>query len=349
MDKKNKNKVIKEEKRVIEKESKVKEVILENTNENLNITKENKPWVEKHRPQKLNDIVQNEFIINKFNNMLNDKFIPHMLVDGHAGVGKTSAVKAFIREIYKENYELCVLELNASDDRGLDIVHEKIIPFCKSIAYDLMGNKLSKVIIFDEADNLTKKAQEIISNLIKEYSLMTRFIFICNNRSEIDEKIQSRCFPIYFPSIGVKINDCLKKILGIEKIKLDDKKIEDIVKYSNGDIRLAINLLQIATISDFPLDSISLYTFNEYLNKIVNGLFTMSFNQIYKEYNNIKNLGFDGYDIIQLLIKKVTSYDIENDIRFKALDILYQSFIIISDEIESELQIIACLAKLCKE
>jgi DNA polymerase III delta prime subunit len=280
--------------------------------------------------------------------MLKDNFIPHMLVDGHAGVGKTSAIKAFIRELCKENYELCVLELNASDDRGLDIVHEKIIPFCKSVAYDLMGNKLNKVIIFDEADNLTKKAQEIISNLIKEYSLMTRFIFICNNRSDIDEKIQSRCFPIYFPSIGIKINSCLKKILDIENIKMSNSKLEEIVKYSNGDIRLAINLIQIATISNYPLDSVSLYTFNQQLDKIVNGLFVLSFQDIYSEYNKILLLGFDGYDIIQFLIKKISNSNITDDIRFKAMAILYQSFIIISDEIESELQIVACLAKLCK-
>jgi DNA polymerase III delta prime subunit len=312
------------------------------------IRKDNKPWVEKHRPQKLSEIVQDDDIIQKLNNMLKDKFIPHMLVDGHAGVGKTSAIKAFIKEMYKENYDLCVLELNASDDRGLDIVHEKIIPFCKSIAYDLMGTKLNKVIIFDEADNLTKKAQEIISNLIKEYSLMTRFIFICNNRSDIDEKIQSRCFPIYFPSIGNKINNCLKKILEKENIKLNTVNIDNIVRYSNGDIRLAINLIQIATISDYPLESVSLYTFNKHLENIVNGLFKLSFQEIYAEYNNILKLGFDGYDIIQFLIKKVTNSEVSDDIRFRAMSILYQSFIIISDEIESELQIMSCLSKLCK-
>jgi len=309
---------------------------------------ENKPWVEKHRPQKLSEIVQDDDIIQKLNSMLKDKFIPHMLVDGHAGVGKTSAIKAFVKEMYKENYDLCVLELNASDDRGLDIVHEKIIPFCKSIAYDLMGIKLNKVIIFDEADNLTKKAQEIISNLIKEYSLMTRFIFICNNRSDIDEKIQSRCFPVYFPSIGNKINNCLKKILDKENIKLSSTKIDNIVKYANGDIRLAINLIQIATISDYPLDSVSLYTFNQHLENIVNGLFKMSFQEIYSEYNKILVLGFDGYDIVQFLIKKVINSEITDDIRFRAMAILYQSFIVISDEIESELQIVACLVKLCK-
>jgi len=307
-----------------------------------------KPWVEKHRPEKLSEIYQNDDILKKLNNMLKDKFVPHMLVDGHAGVGKTSSIKAFIREVYKENYDLCVLELNASDDRGLDIVHEKIIPFCKGIAMDQSGNKLNKVIIFDEADNLTKKAQEIISNLIKEYSMMTRFIFICNNRADIDEKIQSRCVPIYFPSIGNKIDNCLKKILEKENITLSKNKIDEIVKYSNGDIRLAINLIQIATISDYPLDSVSLYTFNQYLEKIVRGLFTMTFQEIYVEYNKILNLGFDGYDIIQFLIKKVINADISDDVRFRALDILYQSFIIISDEIESELQIVACLGRLCK-
>jgi DNA polymerase III delta prime subunit len=140
----------------------------------------------------------------------------------------------------------------------------------------------------------------------------------------------------------------LKKILEKEDITLSNSKIDEIVKYSNGDIRLAINLIQIATISDYPLDSVSLFTFNQYLEKIVKGLFTMSFQEIYIEYNKILNLGFDGYDIIQFLIKKVGNADISDDVRFRALDILYQSFIIISDEIESELQIVACLGKLCK-
>ena len=129
---------------------------------------------------------------------------------------------------------------------------------------------------------------------------------------------------------------------------MSNAKIEEIVKYSNGDIRLAINLIQIATISNYPLDSVSLYRFNQHLEKIVSGLFQLSFQEIYSEYNKILLLGFDGYDIIQFLIKKVTHSNITDDIRFKAMAILYQSFIIISDEIESELQIVACLAKLCK-
>jgi DNA polymerase III delta prime subunit len=307
------------------------------------------PWVEKYRPINSSEILLDPFIKTKIDKILETKSIPNLIITGEPGTGKTSTIICLAKQLYSEKkYDEYVLELNASDDRGLDIVHEKIIPFCKSIAYDLMGNKLNKVIIFDEADNLTKKAQEIISNLIKEYSLMTRFIFICNNRADIDEKIQSRCFPIYFPSIGDKINSCLKKILNNENIKMSNSKLEEIVKYSNGDIRLAINLIQIATMSNYPLDSVSLYTFNQHLEKIVQGLFVMSFQEIYSEYNKIVQLGFDGYDIIQFLIKKVSNSNITDDIRFKAMNILYQSFIVISDEIESELQIMSCMAKLCK-
>ena len=103
-----------------------------------------------------------------------------------------------------------------------------------------------------------------------------------------------------------------------ENITLSQSSIDNIVKYSNGDIRLAINLSQIATISDYPLDSVSLYTFNTYLKNIVNGLFKMTFKEIYSEYNKILVLGFDGYDIIQFLIKKVTNSDIPDDVRFRA-------------------------------
>jgi hypothetical protein len=84
------------------------------------------------------------------------------------------------------------------------------------------------------------------------------------------------------------------------------------------------------------------------LDKIIQGLFTISFKDIYQEYDKIKNLGFDGYDILQFLIKKVINTDIQNNIRFEALNILYGTFMVISNEIESELQIIACLTKLCK-
>ena len=153
------------------------------------------PWVEKYRPKVSNDIILDNFMKQKINKILELKSIPNMIITGEPGTGKTSTIICLSKEIYNEKdfYEY-VLELNASDDRGLTIINNKILPFCKKKT----KNNIIKLIILDEADSITTKAQNLLSNIISEYRKNTRFVFICNDCTQITESIQSRCMIIKY-------------------------------------------------------------------------------------------------------------------------------------------------------
>ena len=166
------------------------------------------PWVEKYRPKSADEIILYPFIKEKIDNIILEKSIPNMIITGEPSVGKTSTIICLAKKIYSEE-EYCenVLELNASDDRGLSIINNTILPFCKKKTQ----KGVYKLIILDEADSITNKAQNLLSNIIAEYKKNTRFVFICNDCSQIIESIQSRCIIVKY----TKIN----KISLISKIK----------------------------------------------------------------------------------------------------------------------------------
>jgi DNA polymerase III delta prime subunit len=123
------------------------------------------PWVEKYRPTSSKDILLDPFIKQKIDTIVKDKSIPNMIITGEPGTGKTSTIICLAKEIYGENLSTYVLELNASDDRGLSIINNTILPFCKK----KINKNLYKLIILDEADSITNKAQNLLSNIIAEY------------------------------------------------------------------------------------------------------------------------------------------------------------------------------------
>ena len=141
------------------------------------MNKEDLPWIEKYRPHKISDILFDNVLRDKFNRIIETKIYPNLILMGNPGVGKTSTLLAFARQVSGKYYNEAVLELNASDNRGLDIVDKMIIHFCKKIVTDKEGKQLTKFIIFDEADNITPKAQYVISDLIDQFSATTVFTF----------------------------------------------------------------------------------------------------------------------------------------------------------------------------
>jgi len=153
---------------------------------NLLSTQIKTPWVEKYRPTISEDILLDPFIKEKIDNILKEKSIPNMILTGEPGTGKTSTVICLAKQIYNTNINEYVLELNASDDRGLLIINNTIIPFCKK----KIDTNFHKLVILDEADSITNKAQNLLSNIIAEYRKNTRFVFICNDCSQITESIQ---------------------------------------------------------------------------------------------------------------------------------------------------------------
>ena len=211
---------------------------------------ENLPWIEKYRPKRLDDMAQEKGLLSLLKNSITSGDIPHFLFYGPPGTGKTSSILAMGREIFKEFFNERVVEFNASDDRGINAVREKITHDAKLFVTNAVsedGTKIPpyKIIILDEADSMTDEAQNALRVIIEEYSTVTRFCFICNYISKITSAIKSRCSVVYFKRLS---NECmlekLSSIDGTEKMVLDRDVLSTIIEVSNGDMRSAIMTLQ---------------------------------------------------------------------------------------------------------
>ena len=203
-------------------------------------------WVEKYRPKKISEIVNQKEIMGSLIALLkNQSEMPHLLFSGSAGVGKTSTAICISREILGEYWRDYSLELNASDERGIGMVREKVKKFSRFAGLDT--EIPFKIIILDEADEMTSDAQTALRRIIEDTAKYCRFILIANNLSKIIEPIQSRCVVFKFTRISNKeISSQLKFVAQKEKIKADEKGLETICDYVDGDIRHAINILQAA-------------------------------------------------------------------------------------------------------
>ncbi len=205
-------------------------------------------WTEKYRPMKIDDIVNQKDIIAGITNLIRSQDIPHMLFSGPAGVGKTTAALCIAREILGSEWRKNTLELNASDERGIKMVRERVKEFAASVklATDKDFDK-PKIIILDEADEMTSEAQTALRRIIEDSARTTRFIIICNYLSQIIEPIQSRCVVFRFTRLPKgDVMGHLKMIAGTEKAKFEEKALEQIYESTNGDLRHSINVMQAA-------------------------------------------------------------------------------------------------------
>jgi replication factor C small subunit len=213
-------------------------------------------WVEKYRPTKLSEIVNQTEIIGSLEALIKDPTdMPHLMFSGSAGVGKTTTALCIARQILGENSKDYTLELNASDERGIGMVREKVKKFSR---YAGMAEVPFKIIILDEADEMTADAQTALRRIIEDTAKYCRFILIANNISKIIEPIQSRCATFKFTAIPEEdmINH-LESIAKKEKVKTDKKGLKAIYDYSEGDLRHAINLMQAtASIGDISEDNV---------------------------------------------------------------------------------------------
>ena len=200
-------------------------------------------WVEKYRPTKLSEIVNQTEIIGSLEALIKDPTdMPHLLFSGSAGVGKTTTALCLSRQILGEYAKDCTLDLNASDERGIGMVREKVKKFSRFAG---MVDVPFKIIILDEADEMTSDAQTALRRIIEDAAKICRFILIANNVSKIIEPIQSRCAAFKFTSVSEQdVIARLEEIAKKEKVKTDKKGLKAIYEYTDGDLRHAINLMQ---------------------------------------------------------------------------------------------------------
>lgn len=204
-------------------------------------------WVEKYRPHKISELVNQREIVGSITALVkNISEMPHLLFSGSAGVGKTTLAICLSHEILGDNWREYTLELNASDERGIGMVRERVKKFSRYAGLDTQIP--FKIIILDEADEMTSDAQTALRRIIEDTAKHCRFILIANNISRIIEPIQSRCAVFKFTRIEEKeVIAHLKEIAKKEKIKSDEDGLKAIYDYTEGDLRHAINLLQAAS------------------------------------------------------------------------------------------------------
>ena len=216
-------------------------------------------WTEKYRPQTLDDIVNQSNIVNRLKNFVAEKNIPHLLLVGPAGVGKTTSILALAHDLYGPSYRNYVLELNASDERGINIIRDKVKNYARTAA---MASTVSfKIIIMDEADHLTGDAQHALRRTMEVYTKTARFCLIGNYSENIIDPIQSRCSVFRYGSLDeVDIKDRLMLIAEKENLQIVDEGLDALFQASSGDLRKAINMLQAASANGELVDDISVYS-----------------------------------------------------------------------------------------
>jgi len=312
------------------------------------------PWVEKYRPKTASEILLNPFIKEKIDNILLHKSIPNMIITGDPSVGKTSTILCLAKEIYNENeFNNNVLELNASDDRGLSIINNTILPFCKK----KINQGLYKLVILDEADSITNKAQNLLSNIIAEFKKNARFVFICNDCSQIIESIQSRCMIIKYTKIDkIDLFNKIKKICICENFEFTDQGIDALIFISDNDIRQAINNLECIYHSTDNLTYDNVYLLLDYpkplyIEIILNYCLKGELFDAIKIIKELYNKGYTPNDILLTFMKCLMEKNLNNelfdkDIILKIYEIISLTYIRVNGGIDTLLQLCGCICKI---
>lgn len=208
------------------------------------------PWIEKYRPTELNSILSHDRIIKMLQTYIKKRSLPHLLFYGPSGTGKTSTIMACARELYGKQYSHMVLELNASDDRGIDVVRNRIRKFVMGDNVFFGKNledqqNIFKLVILDETDAMTYDAQAILRKVVEKYSYNARFCLICNSNKKIIPPLQSRCATYRFSPLEKNvIIGRIFEVAKLENINVTERGAELIARKSEGDMRRVLNVLQ---------------------------------------------------------------------------------------------------------
>jgi replication factor C subunit 2/4 len=264
-------------------------------------------WVEKYRPKCLQEITAQDNVINSLRNTLLNKNLPHLIFYGPSGSGKTSTILALAKEIFGQKFWTDrIIELNASDERGINVVREKIKMYAKKSINPNDDIPPWKIIILDEADTMTSDSQFALRRIMEEYSKITRFCIICNYHDKIIEPIISRCALFCFKPINnEKIIEKLNTINVLENCNLDKNLIDKISIIARGDLRKGINLLQNCNNSyDSKTNEDLLYEFSGFIPQ---NKFEKLFEFIFKKDMvnidlMINDLYINGYSIVNQII-----------------------------------------------
>ncbi|EAR86910.2 replication factor C subunit 5 (macronuclear) [Tetrahymena thermophila SB210] len=292
---------------------------------------QNIPWVEKYRPENLDNVISHEYIVATIKKFIEeDKKLPNLLFYGPPGTGKTSLIVALAKQLYGKNYKQLVLELNASDDRGIDVVREQIKTFASTANFGMVG-KGTKLIILDEADSMTNQAQFALRRIIEKYSSNARFCMICNYVSKIIPALQSRCTRFKFKHIpyqDAKLR--IAQICNAENLKYKNSGIEAVFKLCDGDMRRVVNMLQSLSLQGYGSDEqveitdelVYKFTGNATPKDIENIINTMNNKSISESYEIIQSYQVEKGISLQVMLKEISLFLMNTSYPSLALEFL---------------------------
>lgn len=275
------------------------------------------PWIEKYRPKEINDILAHEDIINTISKFIESNMLPHLLFYGPPGTGKTSTILACARKMYGDNYTPMIIHLNASDERGIDVVRCRIKDFATTRS--IFGQKKPKLVILDEADSMTEDAQLALRQIIVNYTYNTRFCLICNYVGKIIPSLQSRFTKFRFSPLDKEhIIPKIKYIVEKEELDCTEDAISAIYQLSNGDMRKYLNILQSIYLSYNVINLDTVYKITgkpmpNDIHKIINVLLNCSYTECFEYIEKNIDEGLSLLDIITYIHNYLSKYPISNE------------------------------------
>jgi len=306
-------------------------------------------WTEKYRPRSLEDIVNQEEIVNRLKSFVKARNIPHCIFAGPPGTGKTTAALCLAHDLYGPGYHEYIMELNASDERGINVVRETVKTFARTKS---IGEVPFKILILDEADNMTSDAQQALRRTMERYTEAARFILIANYSGRIIEPIQSRCAPFRFTYLPEeKIIERIKYIAEQEGLTITEDGIKAVIEIGGGDLRRTINVLQTAASTGKPIDEETVYSVVGRANPadVREMMITALNGDFIKARNKLRELllkyGLAGSDILGQIHNEVFRLNIPDKWKVKIMEIIGETDYRLLQGSNEEIQLSALLAR----
>ncbi len=306
-------------------------------------------WIEKYRPSRLADIVGQDEIVERLSSYVKSGNLPHLLFTGSAGVGKTTAAVTLAREFFKDTWQMNFREMNASDERGIDVVRNQIKQFARTSP---LGDATFKILFLDEADALTTDAQAALRRTMETYAQTCRFILSCNYSSKIIDPIQSRCAIYRFKPLGADaVKEEVRRIAGKEGLTITDEAMDAIVYIAQGDMRKAINALQGAAIISATIDEKMIYAITSTARPDeIDELLALS---LKGDFDGAESLlaqllherGIAPNELINQCYRALVKRDIDRSVKVQMIDHIGETDFRLSEGANSDIQLEALIAR----